>query len=116
MDGTTLHACSYKEVRAETRQDVQVRGAEYLTRSDLAALLEVHFETIKRWEREGKLPRPSRFGPKILRYDKRAIEKFLQDAAGMHKLATESIPDQSPSNQKAKAVASRKQPARRKFP
>ena len=54
---------------------------EYLTRSDLAALLEVHFETIKRWEREGKLPRPSRFGPKILRYDKRAIEKFLQDAA-----------------------------------
>src|SRR6516162_6241311 len=80
MDGTTLHACSYKEVRAETRQDVQVRGAEYLTRSDLAALLEVHFETIKRWEREGKLPRPSRFGPKVLRYDKRTIEKFLQDA------------------------------------
>jgi excisionase family DNA binding protein len=53
---------------------------EYLTRGDLATLLEVHFETIKRWEREGKLPRASRFGPKTIRYNKAAIQKFLEAA------------------------------------
>jgi predicted DNA-binding transcriptional regulator AlpA len=54
---------------------------QLLTRHDVAALLDVHFETVKRLERAGKFPRPVRITPKIVRYDKAAIEKFLQDAA-----------------------------------
>jgi predicted DNA-binding transcriptional regulator AlpA len=54
---------------------------EYLSRNDLAALLDVHLETIKRLEREGKLPAPVRITSKLVRYDKAVIEKFLQDAA-----------------------------------
>ena len=53
---------------------------EYLTRSDLAVLLDVHLETIKRLEREGKLPAPIRITSKLVRFDKAVVEKFLQDA------------------------------------
>lgn len=38
-----------------------------LTRADMAAKFRVHVETIKRWEREGKLL-PTRFGPRTVRY------------------------------------------------
>jgi predicted DNA-binding transcriptional regulator AlpA len=53
---------------------------QLLTRHDLAALLDVHFETVKRLEREGRLPAPIRISSKVIRYDKAEVQKFLQDA------------------------------------
>jgi excisionase family DNA binding protein len=52
-----------------------------MDRSELAELLGIHTETVKRLEREKKLPQPSRFTGKIIRYDRAVIEQFLKEAA-----------------------------------
>jgi predicted DNA-binding transcriptional regulator AlpA len=52
-----------------------------LTRGDVAELLGVHTETVKRLERERKLPQPLRITNKTIRHQRAAIEKFLKEAA-----------------------------------
>jgi DNA-binding transcriptional MerR regulator len=51
-----------------------------MDRREFAELLAVHIETLKRLERQGKVPKPSRFGG-ILRYDRSVVEQFLKEAA-----------------------------------
>jgi DNA-binding transcriptional MerR regulator len=51
-----------------------------MDRREFAELLGIHVETLKRLERQGKIPKPSRFGG-ILRYDRSVVERFLQEAA-----------------------------------
>ena len=46
-----------------------------LTRKQLADRLGVHVETIKRWERAGKLE-PVHFGPRTIRYSIGYVEKL----------------------------------------
>jgi excisionase family DNA binding protein len=52
----------------------------FMDRHEFAELLAVHVETLKRLERKGKIPKPSRFGG-ILRYDRATVEQFLKEAA-----------------------------------
>jgi|HubBroStandDraft_2_1064218.scaffolds.fasta_scaffold276036_1 predicted DNA-binding transcriptional regulator AlpA len=54
---------------------------ELLTRGDVAELLSVHTETVKRLEREKKLPPPLRITSKTIRHQRSSIEKFLKEAA-----------------------------------
>ena len=39
---------------------------DVLTVSDVAARLDVHPQTIRRWERLGEFPPPRRFGPRLV--------------------------------------------------
>ena len=53
---------------------------EYVSRQQLAEAIGVHPESIKRLEREGKIPRAIRITSKIIRYERSAIEQFLKEA------------------------------------
>ena len=46
-----------------------------LTRKQLATRFGVHCQTIKRWERAGRL-RPKRFGPRTIRYPVAYVEEL----------------------------------------
>jgi len=58
-----------------------------LTRKELAARLGVHVETVKRWERAGRLT-PRHFGPRTIRYTADYVETLERDG----------IPDPSPAS------------------
>jgi excisionase family DNA binding protein len=64
------------EIRLETKD-------ELLTRREAATLLKVHTETIKRWQKNGRLPALV-LGPTTVRYRRADIERFL---SGSHFLA-----------------------------
>lgn len=56
----------------------QWRGKEFLTIREVSDLLGVHFETLRRWDREGKL-KSVRIGERGHRkYKKDDIEKLLK--------------------------------------
>ena len=58
-----------------------------LTRKQLATRLGVHTETIKRWERAGRLT-PRHFGPRTIRYTAEYVESLERDG----------VPDPSPAS------------------
>ena len=45
-----------------------------------AALLGLHKRTLERWRREGIGPAFLRFGPKIIRYRRSALEAFMEES------------------------------------
>jgi len=49
-----------------------------LTRKELAARFGVHVETIKRWERAGRLE-PIHYGPRTIRYPMSYVEALERD-------------------------------------
>ena len=49
-----------------------------MTTAEVAALLNVSTETVRRWARTGYLP-SHRLGPKTIRYDRVEIERWWQD-------------------------------------
>jgi predicted DNA-binding transcriptional regulator AlpA len=55
-------------------------SSRFMDRREFAEMLGIHIETLKRLERRGKIPKPSRFGG-ILRYDRSVVEQFLKEAA-----------------------------------
>ena len=55
-------------------------SSRFMDRREFAEMLGIHIETLKRLERQGKIPKPSRFGG-ILRYDRSVVEQFLKEAA-----------------------------------
>jgi excisionase family DNA binding protein len=52
----------------------------FLDRVGVAQLLGVHLETVKRMERDGRLPKPIAFGLRVVRHERAAIEKYLEQA------------------------------------
>ncbi|HEV6968108.1 hypothetical protein [Roseateles sp.] len=57
----------------------------FLLRRDVAkALGDVHIETVKRWEREGRLPPPVRLSRKTVGHLQSTVERFLASACQRH--------------------------------
>lgn len=53
----------------------------FLTRRHVAqALGGVHIETVKRWEREGRLPPPVRISRKTVGHLRSTVDRFLEGA------------------------------------
>lgn len=59
---------------------VELPAAEVLTRREAADLLKVHTETIKRWQRQGRL-RAFVLSPTVVRYRRADLEQLLQGCA-----------------------------------
>jgi predicted DNA-binding transcriptional regulator AlpA len=70
-----------KKSKAHRALRPKPRSHRYMDRDELAELLGVHRETIKRLEREKKVPQPIKISRKIVLYDRTAVERFLQEAA-----------------------------------
>jgi excisionase family DNA binding protein len=51
---------------------------ELLDCRELAALLGVHVETVRKWSRTGRVPKVQ-VGPRTVRYDPREIARWLSD-------------------------------------
>jgi predicted DNA-binding transcriptional regulator AlpA len=51
-----------------------------MNRQELANLLGVHVETVKRREKTDSWPRPVRITSKVVLYDRTDVERFLQEA------------------------------------
>jgi len=49
---------------------------DLLTARDLAGLFSVHIRTVRRWQAEGKLPRPVKIG-RVVRWQKSDLQMFL---------------------------------------
>jgi predicted DNA-binding transcriptional regulator AlpA len=63
---------------AENRHLSEQSGGEPgLTRREYAALARVHTDTVKRWARLGVGPRPHRIGPRLVRYDRTEVLRYL---------------------------------------
>jgi predicted DNA-binding transcriptional regulator AlpA len=61
---------------------VRRTSSRFMQRQELADILAVHVETIKRREKTTKgWPRPVRIGSKIVMYDRADVERFLQEFA-----------------------------------
>ena len=69
----------------DMNEDKSTKSA--LTRKQLASRLGVHVESIKRWERIGRLT-PRHFGPRTIRYTAEYVEMLERDG----------IPDSSPAS------------------
>jgi excisionase family DNA binding protein len=54
------------------------QGATLLSRREVAQLIGVHYESVGRWERAGKLP-AYKIGSKCTRYRREDVEAFLAD-------------------------------------
>jgi predicted DNA-binding transcriptional regulator AlpA len=65
---------------ARPRTYTRRTSSRFMDRREFAEMLGIHIETLKRLERQGKIPKPSRFGG-ILRNDRSVVEQFLQEAA-----------------------------------
>lgn len=50
---------------------------QLLTTQETAQLVRMSVETLKRWRRQGIGPRPTRVGPKAIRYDRAEVERWL---------------------------------------
>lgn len=55
---------------------------EYITEKELAQRLGVHQATITRWHQQGILPKPLRFGKRLVRWRRAAMQKFLDEMEG----------------------------------
>ena len=62
------------------RKYTKVRSVRFIDRPELASLLGVHIETVKRMEKDGRLPKPLKFGPKIALHDRAVIEGWVRGA------------------------------------
>lgn len=59
------------------RQTLDQQIEKLLDVNEAARVLAVHPVTAYRWARQGKLP-AIRVGPRLLRFDPRALDRFLQ--------------------------------------
>lgn len=50
-----------------------------LTRKQVAAIFGVHVETVKRWQKDGRLPAIV-INSRVTRYSLEAVERLIQDA------------------------------------
>ena len=50
-----------------------------LRAADVAEIVGAPATTVKRWAREGTLP-SLKLGPKTLRFERQAVEKFIEDS------------------------------------
>lgn len=55
---------------------------EFMKTRDVAQLLGVHKDTIRLWSRDGKMPRPVKFGEHSFRYEKEEITRWIETVRG----------------------------------
>jgi predicted DNA-binding transcriptional regulator AlpA len=53
----------------------------YLNLQEVAAILRVHTESISRWVRAGKFPRPAVLGGRVHRWRQDVVQQFIDSAA-----------------------------------
>jgi predicted DNA-binding transcriptional regulator AlpA len=56
--------------------------AEYLSVKDICRIYGVCDRTVWDWMRKGHLPKPTRIGPRLLRWKRADIERHLQGGPG----------------------------------
>jgi predicted DNA-binding transcriptional regulator AlpA len=59
------------------RKYAKYPSIDFITRTEAAKLLGVHPATVTRLERRGLFPTSIRLGRGVLRYERRAVERFL---------------------------------------
>jgi predicted DNA-binding transcriptional regulator AlpA len=66
--------------KAPSRRKPYGSSTRFMNRQELANLLGLHVETVKRREKTAGWPRPVRISSKVVIYDRTDIERFLQEA------------------------------------
>lgn len=56
----------------------RLEEATMISLSDTAELLGVHETTVRRWVRDGNLPKPVRLGPRVVRFRRKDIEQIVK--------------------------------------
>jgi len=57
---------------------MKTQSVEWLTQRQVAGLIGVSTETLRRWRRKSIGPTAARLGPRVVRYERSAVDEWLR--------------------------------------